>query len=307
VNRKIYFLIAIGALVVMMAGGLAIRQPATVAGGVTSDEQSSSDEAAIRSAGQSFLKAFQDGDAKALAAHWTENGEYFGEDGTSIRGRAAIEKAYADSFAKRKAKPEVEIEVTSIRFPSKDTAIEEGYFKVRSGKEPATSSKYAVLHARDGGKWLMALMREWPSEGTSLRDLEWLIGSWEAKHDDTEVHTTYTWWGDKAFIHVDLKIKQKDRTSEGFQMIGQDASAGRLKSWTFDRGGSYGEATWSRDGKKWILDSSSVLDDGGVMSATHIITPIDRDTFTFQSVNRTLDGEAASDIPPVRVTRVKGN
>jgi uncharacterized protein (TIGR02246 family) len=306
VKRKTYCLIAIGALVALMVGSLTSRQPAMIAGGLTSDEQSSTDQAAIKKAGQTFLKAFRDADARALAAQWTQNGEYLGEDGTSIRGRAAIEKAYADLFAKRKSPTEAEVEVTSIRFPSKDTAIEEGYFKVRYGKE-ATSSKYAVLHVREGGEWLMAVVREWPTEGTSLRDLEWLIGTWQAKHEDTEVRTTYAWWGEKSFIRMDIRIKQKDRTSEGFQMMGTDSSTGQLKSWTFDRGGSFAEGTWSRDGKKWVQDSAAVLDDGSIQTSTHIITPIDKDTFTFQSVNRNVDGEAISDIPPIRVTRVKGN
>ena len=59
----------------------------------------------------------------------------------------------------------------------------------------------------------MAVVREWPDEGSSLHDLDWLIGSWEAKHDDVEVRATYEWWGDKAFIRVNLSIKQKEQTT----------------------------------------------------------------------------------------------
>src|ERR1051325_4683460 len=59
------------------------------------------DTNAIRKAGQSFLKAYLSGDAKAVAAHWTENGEYFADDGTVLRGRAEIEKSYAELFTQR--------------------------------------------------------------------------------------------------------------------------------------------------------------------------------------------------------------
>jgi uncharacterized protein (TIGR02246 family) len=252
------------------------------------------------------LKAYLAGDAKAMAAHWTENGEYFADDGTLIRGRAEIEKVYKEVFAAKRPHTEAAIDVTSIRFPSKDTAIEEGYFKVRTGKEPATSSKYTVLHAREGGKWLMAVVREWPSEGTSIRDLEWLIGTWEAKRDDTEVRTIYEWWGDKRFIRVNITIKKPGETRQGFQMIGKDRSTGQIRSWAFDRDGAFGEATWSRDGKKWVQESAGVLEDGSILAATNILTAIDNDSFTFQSVQRSVDGEEADDIPPVRVTRVKG-
>jgi uncharacterized protein (TIGR02246 family) len=298
---------AIASAVVAMGaiGYLAGQQPAgkSAAGKA---EKETADTAAVKKAGQSFLKAYLAGDAKAMAAHWTENGEYFADDGTLIRGRAAIEKAYAELYAKKTPHTEAEIDVTSIRFPSKDTAIEEGYFKVRTGKDLPTSSKYTIMHVREGGKWLMAVVREWPSVGTSVLDLDWLIGTWEAKRDDTEVRTTYEWWGDKTFIRVKITINKKGESREGFQMIGQDRATGHIRSWTFDRDGGFGEATWSRDGRKWMQESAGVLDDGSILAATNILTPIDNNSFTFQSVQRTVDGEDAADIPPVRVTRVKG-
>jgi uncharacterized protein (TIGR02246 family) len=307
-TKKRCLLMAAGVLAAAVMGYLTGQPPTGNAarGQTGKDKDNVADTAAIKKAGQSFLKAYLAGDAKAMAAHWTENGEYYADDGTTIRGRAEIEKSYAELFAKKKPHTEAEIEVTSIRFPSKDTAIEEGYVKVRTGKDAPTTSKYSVLHVRESGKWLMAVVREWPSEGVSLRDLEWLIGTWEAKRQDTEVRTTYEWWGDKTFIRVNITIKQKDRTIQGFQMIGRDRSTGQLRSWTFDPDGSFGEATWSRDGKKWFQDSAAVLEDGSVQSATNILTPIDDNAFTFQSVQRTVDGEEVDDIAPIRVTRVKG-
>jgi hypothetical protein len=44
--------------------------------------------------------------------------------------------------------------------------------------------------------------------------------------------------------------------------------------------------------------------DGGELTATNIYTPQDKDSFTFRSINRTLDGEKLDDIGPVTVTRV---
>jgi uncharacterized protein (TIGR02246 family) len=267
--------------------------------------EQAADEAAIKKVGQAVVAAYMAGDAKALAAQWTVNGEYVADDGTMIRGRANIEKAYAALFGKKKEPTTAEHEVTSIRFPSKDTAIEEGYFKVRTGKEAPVSSRFSVLYVRDGGNWLMAVVREWPNSGVSLRDLEWLIGSWEARHGDTDVRTTYEWWGEKTFIRVNIVLKQGDRTVSSFQMICQDGSTGQLRSWTFDPDGSFGEATWTRDGKKWTLEAAGVLDNGNVLSAINILTRIDDNAFTYQSVHRTVDGEEAADIPPIRVTRVQ--
>jgi uncharacterized protein (TIGR02246 family) len=265
------------------------------------------DRAALAKAARSFADAFERGDAKALAAHFTDGGEFISDDGTTLRGRAAIEKDYAEQFAKRKkdAKVAVEIEVDGIRFPSRDTAIEEGHFRLREGKDAPTTSKYSILHVREGGQWLMAVVREWPAQGASLRDLDWLIGTWSAQRDDTEVATTYEWWGGKNFIRVQFTIKTEGKTITGFQMIGKDASTGQLRSWSFDPDGSFGEAAWSRDGKKWMQDSAAVLADGTTVSATHIITRLDNDAFSFQSVERTVGDEKAPDIGPIRVTRVK--
>jgi uncharacterized protein (TIGR02246 family) len=298
----------IGGSVVLLAtvGGLRGLQLSRAATEGEATKASADDAAAIKKAGQAFLKAYLAGDAKGVAAHWTENGEYLTDDGTTFRGRSEIEKAYADLFAKKKTHSQAEMEVTSIRFPSKDTAIEEGYFKVRDGKEAPAASKYTILHVREQGNWLMAVVREWPGEGTSLHDLEWLLGTWEAKHDDTEIRTTYAWWGAGNFIRVTITLTQKGRTREGFQMISKDRSTGQIRSWTFDPDGSFAEATWSRDGNKWSLDSAGVSDDGAVMAATNILTRIDDDSFTFQSVQRSVGGDEVADIPAVRVIRVKG-
>src|SRR4051794_7122136 len=58
------------------------------------------DRAAIRAAMQSFAKSFESGDAKALAAHWTDEGEYQGESAGTIRGRKALEAGFTAFFAK---------------------------------------------------------------------------------------------------------------------------------------------------------------------------------------------------------------
>src|SRR5207248_1036155 len=134
-----------------------------------SEKERPDDEAAIRKATADFVKLLEKGDAKGVAASWTEEGEYIDDDGTTLRGRAAIEEAYGKAFAKKK-NTKVEINIESIRFPSKDTAVEEGYAKsYRGGSDNPTSSRYSLLHVREDGKWLMALLREWPDEGIALR------------------------------------------------------------------------------------------------------------------------------------------
>src|SRR5580704_14600965 len=113
------------------------------------------DDAAIRASSKEFIKALEKGDAKGIAAFWTEEGEYVADDGTTYRGRAAIEDAYAKFFAKN-PKLRAEVQIDAIRFVAKDSAIEEGFVKTYSEKsKQPSSSRYSVLHVRDGGKWLM--------------------------------------------------------------------------------------------------------------------------------------------------------
>jgi uncharacterized protein (TIGR02246 family) len=268
-------------------------------------EDRPADRAAIAAGMQEFVRTFERGDAKALAAFWTEEGEFVGGDGTSVRGRAALAKAYAGFFAKH-PKVKVEVDRDSLRFLSRDTAVEEGHFKMRKDKTEAPASvRYSALCVREGGKWFLALLREWPDEGTSLRDLEWLIGSWEAKGDGVEVHTTYEWEENKAFIRVRFSIREEGHTLTGTEMIGKDPSTGQLRSWTFGSHGGFGGAVWSRDGQKWLQEAEGVHADGTPLRATNILTRMGDDAFTWQSVHRAEHDEELPDLPPVKVTRVK--
>jgi uncharacterized protein (TIGR02246 family) len=311
-STKASVVTAAGLLAALLAIGLIAAegrqpQPAAAREGAKAgdDKGREADRAAIREAGESFLKAFESGDAKAVAAHWTPEGEYISDDGTTVRGRAALETAYAKFFAKN-PKLRVEAERDSLRFPSRDTAVAEGYFKVHKDKATGpVAARFSALHVREDGKWLLAVLREWPDEGLSLRDIDWLIGSWEAKRDGLEVHTTYEWDENKVFLRARFTVKQEGRTLSGTQMIGKDPSLGKLRSWTFEGQGGFGEDVWTRDGQKWVLEAHGVQPDGSTLHATNLLTRLDADTFTWQSTNRKEDDEELPDLPPVKVTRVK--
>ncbi|MBA4065520.1 MAG: hypothetical protein C0501_17750 [Isosphaera sp.] len=269
-------------------------------------EDRPADRAAVRQALDQFTAAFRKGDGKAVAALFTTEGEYVGDDGTAIRGRAAVEKDYAAFFNKN---PEnaLEVEVDSVRFPAKDAAVVEGHFKLRTGpKKDLAVSRCSFLYAREDGAWLIAIAREWPGDGLSLRDLEWLIGTWEAKRDGTTVTTKYEWTKNKTFIRCHLSIARDGETHTGTQMIGKMPSTGGLHVWTFEDEGGIGDADVTRDGKRWVFAARGSTADGRVITATNIMTPVDADTFLWQAVERTVDGEPAPDLAPVKVTRVKG-
>src|SRR5262245_61443570 len=88
-NRLLTFLVPLAAMAV-----LAIR-PAYAG-------QDKAEEAALQKSAEAFVEAFHKGDAKALAAFWTENGDYTDQRGHRIKGREAIEKTFSDLFAENK-------------------------------------------------------------------------------------------------------------------------------------------------------------------------------------------------------------
>jgi len=264
------------------------------------------DDAAVRQRTEQFVQALESGVAADIAACWTSEGEYVGSDGNSIRGQESLKAAYTSSIAED-GKPTVAHQIEAVRFLSRDTAVVNGVFESIHGEEKeANTAGFSILYVREDDQWQIAVLRESPRE-TTLRDLAWLIGKWAVKSDDSTVQTSYAWDSSKSFIFMRFTVDGDGQKAAGSQVIGQDPVSGAIRSWLFQNGGGLGEAVWTRDGKDWRVDSSGVSADGSEMTATNIYTPQDKDSFTFRSINRTLDGETLDDIGPVTVQRVKEN
>jgi uncharacterized protein (TIGR02246 family) len=268
-------------------------------------EDRAGDRAAIGEVRKAFAAAFHKGDAEAAAAFLTSGAELIPDERQPVRGRSAIQKAFASHFAK-KAKAKITLKLESLRFLSRDLAVEEGNMKVVREEGEPELNRYSITYAREDGKWLLAVIREWEeNKEADLGDLAWLIGMWAAKTRDSEVETVYDWLGNKAFIRGRFTVRQKDKTFSGMQLIGLDPQNGGLRTWTFERDGGFGEGTCTRDGKKWIFDGATAMPDGRVLTAQNILLQINKDTFTWQAVNLAIDGEEIKDLAPVKVTRVK--
>jgi uncharacterized protein (TIGR02246 family) len=267
------------------------------------------DRTAIQEATRQFARAFEKGDASAIAASFTEAGEYLNDEAPPIHGRAALEKAYADFFAK---KVDLKLESTSnkIRFVGQDTAVEEGTFTAKAKDQPTRACRYSALFVRQDGKWMMAMLKEWGDEGTErahINDIAWLIGTWESNGGNATAKTTYEWAPNKKFIIARYSVTPKDgKAMVGTQVIGVDPQSGAIRSWTFDADGGIGEATWSWDEGRWAIDSDATLADGSDSSALNFLHKTGPDTFTWKSVKRTLDNEDLPDIGTVTVKRVLG-
>ena len=91
---------------------------------------------AIQKQAEAFVEAFHKGDAKAVAAFWTADGDYTDLTGRQIKGREAIEKVFADLFAQAKGL-KIRIDSDSLRFVTPEVAIEDGTSEVYPPEGPA--------------------------------------------------------------------------------------------------------------------------------------------------------------------------
>jgi uncharacterized protein (TIGR02246 family) len=263
------------------------------------------DEDAIRATARDFAAAFNKGDANAIAAQWTENGECIDADGTMVRGRADIEQAFGEYF-KEHPKTKIEVLIRSIRFPAPDLAVEEGILRqAGGGKELPATSLYSVTHVRTGGRWLAAVSREWGAGQDRLEDLDWLVGQWKATVKDQEVTLTFTRDGEKPFIVGKFTRRSGSKPPEsGTMQIGLDPQTGQLRAWHFDEGGGHGQSLWVRDGTNWVQDAIGVLGDGTETASVNILGRVNPNEITWRSIDRVIGGQALPDTVPIRLSRV---
>jgi uncharacterized protein (TIGR02246 family) len=274
--------------------------------------QSANDEAAVRAASEAFIQAYNTRDAKKLASLWSPEATYSDPGtGEEIVGRAAIEDMFADAFADKKD-IKLTTDIKSIEFVSPNVAITRGVAHViRPGEEPEDSEFTSVRVKRDG-QWLLDRVSEVeldktpPSNYEHLKPLEWLIGSWHDAdpRDAVEIQTDCEWTKNKNFITRSFAVAIGDRINKsGMQIIGWDPVAKQIRSWVFDSEGGYSEGTWTRKDDKWFIHNSGTLIDGAKTSNVNIVTPIDNDSYKWESVSREINGELQPNVDPVLVVR----
>jgi uncharacterized protein (TIGR02246 family) len=266
-------------------------------------------ETAIRKAIDSYVTAFNKGDAKALAAHWTEQGEFVTPAGKELRGRPQLEEDFAVYFAETK-NAKIELLDTSIKVASPSVALETGTARVVSPDAEPSETIYKAIHVKTAEGWKIDSVREEapaapaPTHYEQLKDLEWMIGEWVDTDDNAPVETTCRWSTNNNFLIRSFRVNVQDRIDfEGTQVIGWDPAAQTIRSWLFDSDGGFGVGRWTGGDGRWTVQTLSVLPDGRRASATSIHEIVDENSFRFQSIGRQVDGELLPNIDPVTVVR----
>lgn len=288
--------------VAMMAWGL------TSAIGAEADRQAA-DKAAIRKAVESYVAAFNQGDAKALAAKWAPEAVYTNPlSGEQVVGREAIEQQFAAIFAEAKG-AKLQAATNSIGFVSPNVAVEQGTAKVIRPDQAPEESEYTAVYVKREGQWLLDRVTEEDmpvvaSHYEQLKDLEWMIGRWVDEDDQATVVTECNWTRNNNFLTRSFTVQIRDRIDmAGMQVIGWDPAAKQIRSWVFDSDGAFGQGTWKKKDNRWYIQQSGVLPDGRKSSSVNIITFVDDSTCTLQSVNRTVDGELLPNVEEVKITK----
>ena len=254
-------------------------------------------EEPILKSADAFVQAFNKGDAKALAAAWTEKGTFTAADGKKLSGREAIEKAFTTLFAERKGL-QLRIEVEDIRFVTPEVAEESGVSAIlHADGSPPSRSRYVNIHVKKDGVWLLDSVKAAPfvppSNFEHLQSLDSLVGSWV--DDDPENGTTrieFEWTENRNFLLAHFSTTLRGEiTSGGTAWIGWDASAKTVRSWMFQNDGGFGHGTWKKDGGSWVSANEATLPDGKKATLTNVVTRVDANTLKWDVKDHKLDGQ----------------
>lgn len=266
--------------------------------------------AAIRETSATFAADYNRGDADAIAAHWTEDGDYQDDDGQVVAGREAIANKYKEFLATQK-ETKLRIVIDSLRLLSPTAAVEDGRTMLDPAPDGAPAiGKYTAVHVKVDGQWKLSTVREsrveLPSGYRHVADLDWLIGSWIAEEQGAKTEYVCRWVANKSFVERTYTTTNPDgTTSSGVQLIGFNPEASRMQSWTFSPDGGHAIGIWTPREKGWSAEVRGVTGEGVGTTAVNTLERLDDDAYAWQSVERTAGGQSLADSEQIIIKRVK--
>ncbi len=272
-----------------------------------SNSKSTPTDAIVKSI-KSFAAAFNAGDAKKLAAHFAEDGEYVDDAGTLFKGRVNIEEEFA-AFFKVFPGANLAVDVEQLRFVGDSMAIEEGTAAVTdAANESVTLSRYTVVHVRKKNHWQIASARDHDSEPASnhdrLKSLEWLVADWIDESHESTIETSIRWSKDGNFLISQFRVSMTGvRVMSGTQRIGWDPQQQQIRSWIFDSEGGFGTGLWTETDAGWIVKSTAVLPDGSSGSGTSTYARTGTDSFRLTLSQRIVAGSPRDNVSVVVVRK----
>ena len=200
----------------------------------------------------------------------------------------------------------ITISVEEVKQLAPDVQVNRGVATVTAPSSLINSTRYVAVLAKKNDSWQICQLTETaapaPSASSQLEGLKWLIGNWENKDAGQTVESKVEWAGDENFLVRTFKVRGEAET-DGWEIVGWDPDRQQIHSWIFDSNGGFGESSWSYDGGHWLIRASNVLPNGSRSTAENVLTKNDYNQFTWESRNRTLDGESQPPVSEVVVHR----
>lgn len=269
------------------------------------------DEAAIRENASKYIEAYNRRDSRTMAEMWSPDAVYMDPTtGVRVVGRDAIAEHFQYVLAGTED-AKLAISIDSIDFVSPNVAVEKGSATVSYANSPEERTLYSAVHLKRDGKWFLDRVSEAgepaprPSNYERLQELDWMVGSWiDDAVEGTTIQTDVEWTKNRNFMTRSFAVVIGDQVDmSGMQIIGWDPVKNQIRSWVFDSDGGFGDGTWVRKDDRWVIQSTATLPDGGRATATNILKRIDDNTATWQSVNRSVNGELLPNVPEVPIVR----
>ena len=180
--------------------------------------------------------------------------------------------------------------VPSKQTPASSAALE--------GTVPATALADAMVEQAS-----LVAQDDATAPETPLKELAWMVGDWIDDDDHATIESSVKWSKNGAFLIRSFRVsKVVAEPLSGMQVIAWDPAEKRIRSWTYDSRGGFGEEFWSRAGDQWSMRTRFTLPDGGRASAVQVMTRDSDDAFRWKSVSRVIDGVLQPDIDEVTVT-----
>lgn len=264
-------------------------------------------EQAVLDAAASYVEVYNNHDVDAIVDAYTPQADIVTVEGDRISGREAIRETVLRRFEET-PNAKLSLAIDSIRMITDDVAVEEGEGIFFGDGESVTSrSLYSIIHVFDGERWRMAHVRNIKDQplaaASQLEALDWLVGDWIDEGADALIENHCRWSDDRSFLLNEYEvIRDGEVVLKGSQRIGWDPQANLIRSWAFDEGGAFNEATWTNAGDHWVVRTSGVGADGTAGSMTRTFRPDGPDRYFLSITDRNFGGES---LPDIEVTLVR--
>ncbi len=240
---------------------------------------------------------------------WTEDAAFQDDTGKEWKGRAQLEQRFSSIFSEG-GKQEVDFQADLMKPLADSVILVEGKVLESLGKKQLPVSNFSMLFVKQNGKWMICRASENPIAEKPVNDplnsMSWLIGDWATSRNGKSVTMKYEWMADKNFIHCRYNIDDaKEPDKHEVAIIGWDRRNDQIVSWHFYADGGFGRGVWFQKDNQWREDLSTVDGDGKTVRSTHVLSVADPNTFSWQAVARTIDGEALADSAQLKIERVK--